>query len=840
MPELQVLDEVGDKETFVVSKFTSLGQSSDVDEKSLDAKYRAAARSWRQLFRMPENERFVNCKEPALTPDYSCSYHRTLLNQGWLYISMSYCCFYSSVLGTETKVVIEFKQVVELSKEKSKSGLVSDTIRIVMKNKTVHQFSNLFMRDETFEVLEYLVQQSMSRLLKSTATDPAPGQSFAQEQTNSEQHISPAAILGLAQGHENLPLKQAFDLQKKNNAFQQLFSLVATETITQELSAVCSVSGTSNSHPGTLYLSPTYLCFISTQKYQCQLTLPFFAIMRVERINAQTSTIAITARHGFKLLFQLNTDKPAADRFCLALRDRLQEHVESMKKLKPFLQTCSSEDLLSGRDTSISGLGATFGYIDSKKAVEKNKLRYWVSYFKEYGRNLTLVRLPTFIKLVRVGLPNTLRGEIWEVMSGSIFKRFANPGYYQKLHDDHVGFKSLSIEEIEKDLNRSLPEYPGYQTPEGINSLRRVLYEEAFWLLTVLTERMLPGYYTVNMVGAVIDNHVFDKLVKQLMPILGDHLAKHEIQLSVACLPWFLTLFINSLPLSFALRVLDCFFMEGVKFLFQIGLAILKVNGDEILAVQDDGELMNVLKSYFLKLGDIEILEAGTKASRQTTKFNQLMLTAYREFQNVTLDLIVSLRKSMQLEVIQSMDLYAKRSMIRSLKHTYKFTKDELLFLADVFYTIQYYRAQRKSQDSINEADFKVLISNMCHWAVDTIDNDDSRSFPTNSKPGNHFLHLLFTQIFDTNEDGWINFADILKGLTQLIHTAGFLQLFFNLHDSDKDGRLSKEDTILLSETFLFLFRKLEGDAPLGAVSSFLNRAFMVPIKEPEGDAKIN
>jgi hypothetical protein len=53
-----------------------------------------------------------------------------------------------------------------------------------------------------------------------------------------------------------------------------------------------------------------------------------------------------------------------------------------------------------------------------------------------------------------VGLPNTLRGEIWEVTSGSIYKRFAHPGYYQKLHDDHVGFKSLSIEEIEKDLNR--------------------------------------------------------------------------------------------------------------------------------------------------------------------------------------------------------------------------------------------------------------------------------------------------------------------------------------------------------------------------------------------------
>jgi Rab-GTPase-TBC domain len=37
--------------------------------------------------------------------------------------------------------------------------------------------------------------------------------------------------------------------------------------------------------------------------------------------------------------------------------------------------------------------------------------------------------------------------------------------------------------------------------------------EEAFWLLTVLCDKMLPGYYTVSMVGAVVDNNVFDKLV---------------------------------------------------------------------------------------------------------------------------------------------------------------------------------------------------------------------------------------------------------------------------------------------------------------------------------------
>ena len=43
------------------------------------------------------------------------------------------------------------------------------------------------------------------------------------------------------------------------------------------------------------------------------------------------------------------------------------------------------------------------------------------------------------------------------------------------------------------------------------------------------------------------------------MPILGDHFKANDIQLSVACLPWFLTLYVNALPLPYALRVMDCF-----------------------------------------------------------------------------------------------------------------------------------------------------------------------------------------------------------------------------------------------------------------------------------------
>lgn len=74
-----------------------------------------------------------------------------------------------------------------------------------------------------------------------------------------------------------------------------------------------------------------------------------------------------------------------------------------------------------------------------------------------------------------MGLPNRLRGEIWELTSGSLYLRLRSPTHYEETLTKYSGRESLAIDEIEKDLNRSLPEYPGFQSEEGIGRLRRVL-----------------------------------------------------------------------------------------------------------------------------------------------------------------------------------------------------------------------------------------------------------------------------------------------------------------------------------------------------------------------------
>ena len=97
-----------------------------------------------------------------------------------------------------------------------------------------------------------------------------------------------------------------------------------------------------------------------------------------------------------------------------------------------------------------------------------------------HGRNLTLLRYPQCTRLVQVGLPNRLRGEIWVTLWGSLFLRYAHPGYYEQILQEHKGRASTSTEDIEKDLHRSLPEYVGYQSEEGIGALCQVLQAYSF------------------------------------------------------------------------------------------------------------------------------------------------------------------------------------------------------------------------------------------------------------------------------------------------------------------------------------------------------------------------
>ena len=198
------------------------------------------------------------------------------------------------------------------------------------------------------------------------------------------------------------------------------------------------------------------------------------------------------------------------------------------------------------------------------------------------------------------------------------------------------------------------------------------------------------------MYGTLLDQRVFESLVEKTMPILWDHLFKSDVQLSVVSLPWFLSLYINSMPLIFAFRVLDVFFLEGPKVLFQVGLAILRINGEELLDIQDDGTFISILKSYFSRLDESAHPKSENEKLRNVTKFQELMVVAFKEFAGITQNTISEQRMRHKDAVLDNIENFAKRTSIRNLgPESKKLSNDDLGFLYDRFYLILYERQQR-------------------------------------------------------------------------------------------------------------------------------------------------
>jgi TBC1 domain family member 8/9 len=198
------------------------------------------------------------------------------------------------------------------------------------------------------------------------------------------------------------------------------------------------------------------------------------------------------------------------------------------------------------------------------------------------------------------------------------------------------------------------------------------------------------------MYGTLLDQRVFESLVEKTMPILWEHLNKSDVQLSVVSLPWFLSLYINSMPLIFAFRVLDVFFLEGPKVLFQIGLAILRINGEDLLDASDDGTFISILKSYFSRLDESAHPKSENPKLRAITKFQELMVVAFKEFSGITQNTISEQRSKLKEAVLESIESFAKRTSIRNLgPESKKLSVNDLGLVYDRFYGVLYERQQR-------------------------------------------------------------------------------------------------------------------------------------------------
>ncbi|XP_010485491.1 PREDICTED: ecotropic viral integration site 5 protein homolog [Camelina sativa] len=262
---------------------------------------------------------------------------------------------------------------------------------------------------------------------------------------------------------------------------------------------------------------------------------------------------------------------------------------------------------------------------------EERKVRKWRkmigvggSDWKHYVR-----RKPNIVKRrIRKGIPDCLRGLVWQLISGSRDLLLMNPGVYEQL----VIYETSASElDIIRDISRTFPSHVFFQKRHGpgqrslYNVLKAysvydrdvgyvqgmgfiagllLLYmseEDAFWLLVALLKGAvhapMEGLYHAGL--PLVQQYLFqlESLVKELIPKLGEHFTEEMINPSMYASQWFITVFSYSFPFPLALRIWDVFLSEGVKIVFKVGLALLKYCQDELVKLPFE-KLIHALKQF--------------------------------------------------------------------------------------------------------------------------------------------------------------------------------------------------------------------------------------------------
>uniref|UniRef100_A0A671WW08 TBC1 domain family member 8B n=1 Tax=Sparus aurata TaxID=8175 RepID=A0A671WW08_SPAAU len=807
MRTLSVFDSSEDITSFVQGKIRGLiaeeGKTSLVLEEDPE-KFREALLRFEKWFELPQEEKLVTY--------YSCSYWKGKVPcQGWLYLSTNFLCFYSYLLGSEIKLVISWDEVWRL--EKTSNVLLTESIHVLAHGED-HYFSMLLHLNETFVIMEQLADYSIKRLFDKEAFQREPALS------------DPLQIT-----------KRGLEAHAKSDQFRTFFRLPKEENLLEVHESFLWVPFSHYNTLGKICLSENYLCFASQDGSQCHVIIPMREVVNVEKPDSSSRALTVCVRGKRALRFSEVRDY---QRLANTIRSRCgisasPQHSASTED-NPEDVTLMVGQKDSSKAVSTEALMTVFHpqdveNLDPKMLKEKMKEQSWNIHFSEYGRGTSMFFTRKTRDLIVRGVPEALRGELWMLFSGAVNDMATHPGYYTELVEQSLGTSTLATDEIERDLHRSLPEHPAFQSDTGISALRRVLTayayrnpkigycqamniltsvlllyakeEEAFWLLVAVCERMLPDYFNRRIIGALVDQAVFEDLIRENLPQLVEHMTDLSFFSSVS-LSWFLTLFISVLPIESAVNVVDCFFYDGIKAILQLGLAVLDYNMEALISCHDDAEAVTILNKFFDSVTNkdsplpptVQQASVGNndKTSHPKVDISELIREAYEKYGNIRSEEVESSRKRNKLYVIQTLEDTTKQNVIRVVSQEVRFTAAQLDELYNLFKR-QHFRCcywTMKSpallhhdpslayleQYQLGFQQFSVLFSLLEPWA-----------FCSTKSP----LSLWIFRLIDENQDGLVNFKEFCCALGEFARSLLFTCcLYIPAFDLPVDGVIRK------------------------------------------------